>query len=77
MHYRRSQKYNPNHEYENFVKAHIEAAAKCIPAKQRAKSRVPWETLSVRKKRADGKTASKYYRRNPTTTNALKPAQMN
>ena len=26
-----------NDEYENFVNAHIEAAAECIPTKQRAK----------------------------------------
>ena len=62
MHYRRS--HTPN--------AHIETAAKCMPTKQRAKPRVPWETLAVRKKHADMKTASKYNRRNPTNINALK-----
>ena len=30
----------PNDEYENFVNAHLEAAAKCIPTKHRTKSRV-------------------------------------
>ena len=49
----------PNDEYENFVNAHLKAAAKCIPTKQRAKPRVLWETLAVRKKCADVKTASK------------------
>ena len=40
----------PNDEYENFVIVHLEvAAAECIPTKQRAKPRVPWETLVVRK----------------------------
>ena len=39
-----------NDEYENFVNALLEAAAKCIPTKQRAKCRVPWETSLVRKK---------------------------
>ena len=62
----------PNDEYENFVNAHKEAAAKCIPTKLRTKSRVPWETLAVREKRADIKTASKCNRKNPTNTNALK-----
>ena len=62
----------PNDEYENFVYAHFEAAAKCIPTKLRTKSRVPWETLAVREKRADVKTASKCNRKNPTNTNALK-----
>ena len=61
-----------NDEYENFVNPHLEAAAECIPTKQRVKSRVPWETLAVRKKRTDAKTASKSNRRNPTTINALK-----
>ena len=40
-----------NDEYENFVIAHLEVAVECIPTKQRAKPRVPWETLAVRKSR--------------------------
>ena len=32
----------PNDKYENFVNAHLEAAAECIPTKQRARPRVPW-----------------------------------
>ena len=39
-------------------------AAECIPTKPR----VPWETLAVRKTCADGKTASKCNRKNPTNT---------
>ena len=54
----KSETKTPNDEYENFVNAHLEAAAECIPTKQRAKSRVPWETLAVRTKRAHVKTAS-------------------
>ena len=61
-----------NDEYENFVNTHLEAAVKCIPTKLRTKSRVPWETLAVREKRADVKTASKCKRKNPTNINALK-----
>ena len=61
-----------NDENENFVNAHLEAIAECIPTKQRAKPSVPWETLVVRKKWADMKTASKCSRRNPTNTNAVK-----
>ena len=53
-----SETLTPNDEYENFVNAHIEATAEYIPTKQRAKPRVPWETLAVRKKRVDIKTAS-------------------
>ena len=49
----------PNNEYENFVNAHSEAATERIPSKQGAKLRVSWETLAVRKKREDAKTASK------------------
>ena len=55
----KSETLTPNDEYENFINAHLETAAECIPTKQRAKPRVPWETLAVRKKRADVKTASK------------------
>ena len=36
----------PNDEYENFVNAHMEATAECIPTKLR----VPWETFATRKK---------------------------
>ena len=61
-----------NNEYENFINTHLEAAKKYIPTKHRTKSRVPWETLVVREKRADIKTASKCNRKNPTNTNALK-----
>ena len=64
--------YTPTDEYENFVNAHQEAAAKYIPTKLRTKSRVPWEILAVREKRVDMKTASKYHRKNPTNTKALK-----
>ena len=67
-----TEKGTPNDEYENFVNAHLVAAAKCILTKPRTKYRVPWETLAVREKRAHVKTASKSYRKNPTNTNALK-----
>ena len=42
-----------NDVYENFVNANLESAAEYIPAKQRTKSRVPWEILLVREKRSD------------------------
>ena len=64
--------HTPNDEYENFINAHLEVATKYIPTKLRTKSRVPWETLAVREKRADVKTASKCNRKNPTNTNTLK-----
>ena len=44
----KTEKSTPNDEYENFVNAHLEAAAKCIPTKLRTKYRVLWETLAVR-----------------------------
>ena len=69
---KKTEKGTPNDEYENFVEAHLEAAAKCIPTKPRTRYRVPWETLAVREKRALVKTASKSYRKNPTNTNARK-----
>ena len=63
----------PNDEYENFVNAHVEAVANCIPTKPRMKYRVPWEKkLAVRKKRADVKTACKWYMKSPTYTGAIK-----
>ena len=68
----KTEKSTPNDEYENFVNAHLEAAAKYIPTKIKSKYRVPWETLAVREKRALVKTASKNYRKNPKNTNALK-----
>ena len=68
----KTEKGTPNDEYENFINAHIEAAAKCIPTKPRTKYRVPWETLAVREKFAHVKTATKSYRKNSTNTNALK-----
>ena len=73
----KTEKGTPNDEYENFVHAHLESAAKCIPTKPRTKYRVPWETVAVREKRANVKTASKSYRKNLTHTNArkLKKAQ--
>ena len=46
----KSKTHTPNDGYENFINANLEAAAEWIPTKQRAKPRVPWETLAVRKK---------------------------
>ena len=57
----------PNDGYENFVNAHLEAEEKYIPITDRTKSRVSWETLAVRVKRAHVKDV-----KNPTNTNALK-----
>ena len=45
---------------------------KYIPKKHRTKSVVPWETLAVREKHADMKTAFKCNRKNSTKANALK-----
>ena len=54
----KAEKGTPNDEYENFVEAHLEATAKCIPTKPRTKYRVPWERLAVRERRAIVKSAS-------------------
>ena len=67
-----SETLTPNDEYENYVNAHIEAAAESIPTKPRAKQRVPWVTLAVKKKRDAGKTASLCNMGNPTNANAQK-----
>ena len=55
----KTEKGTPNEQYENFVNAHLEAAANYIPTKPRTKYRVPWDALVVREKRADVKTVSK------------------
>ena len=64
----KTEKGTPNDEYENFVNAHLAATANFIPTKSRNKYRVPWEMSAAREK---------YYRKNPTNTNAqkLKKAQ--
>ena len=59
----------PHDEYKNIIK---EAAAECTTMKLRAKHNVPWETLDVKKKRDDVKTASLRNSRNPTNANAWK-----
>ena len=68
----KSETHIPNDEYKNFVNAHLETAAECIPTNQRAEPRVPWETLAVRKKRVDVQTVSKCNRKGPANVNALK-----
>ena len=73
----KTEKGTSNDEYENFINAHLEAAVNCFPTKPKSKYRVPWETLAIKETRADVKTASKSYRKNPTNANAieLKKAQ--
>ena len=69
----KTEKSTPNDEYENFVNAHLEAAAKCIPTKIKTKYRVPWETLAVREKTCTSENSlQKTIEKNPTNTNALK-----
>ena len=72
MHLQKTETHTLNDEYVNFINSHLQAAAECIPTKQRAKPKVPWETIAVRKKRADVKTASKCNRKKPTNANVLK-----
>ena len=47
-----SETHTPNNKYENFITNHMQAAAvaECIWTKPRAKCRVTWESLVVRKK---------------------------
>ena len=44
------ERHNPNDAYKNFITTHIEAAAKCILTKPKAKCRVPWELVAVKEK---------------------------
>ena len=57
---------------ENFVNAHMEAAADSILTKLIKRRRVPWETLTVKKNCDEVKTASLCNRINPTNANAQK-----
>ena len=50
----------------------LEVVAESISTKQRAKPRVPWETLVVRKQRADVTIAFLCNGRNPTNINVQK-----
>ena len=61
-----------NSTYENFVRSHHEAAAKCIPVKPKIKSRVPWESKQVIEKRVCLKKASNLKRTKPTKSNMAK-----
>ena len=45
-----SERDTPNNEYENFIAAHIEAEAECMPTKPIAKYRVPLESKAIREK---------------------------
>ena len=62
----------PNGIYENLTNVHMDVAAECIPTKLRAKRRVPWETLTVKKKSDAMKKVSLFNERNPTNANAKK-----
>ena len=44
----KTETHTPNDGYEDFVNAHLEAAAKYIPTKHRTKTRVPWGILAVK-----------------------------
>ena len=65
-----SETLTPNEEYEYFVNDLMKAAVECIPNKLKAKYRVPRETLAVKKKRHNVKTASLCNKKNPTNANA-------
>ena len=61
--------HTPNTTYDNFVVAHSEAAADCIPLKPKAKRRVPWETVAVTEKREHLKRVAKIKNIKPTKRN--------
>ena len=68
----KTEKSTPNDEYENFVNAHFEAAAKYIPTKLKTKYRVPWETLAVREKRANSENSLQKLSKKPNKHKCLK-----
>ena len=48
-----SKRHAPNKEYENFVTAHLKAAAVYLQIKPKAKHRVPWESKAIIEKKQD------------------------
>ena len=72
MHNRRRQKYVPRMTNMRISSTHTSRQQRNAWQQNIELNLVPWETLAVREKRADVKTASKYYRKNPTNTNTLK-----
>ena len=68
-----SETHTPNEGYENFVNAHTKAAAaECIPTKQRAKNKNPWETLANEEKKDNVKTVSLCNKMNPSNAKLQK-----
>ena len=72
-----SETLTPNGKYAKFVNVYMIAAAECIPNKLRSKNRVPWESLTVKKKGDNVKIASLCNKKDPINANAqkLKKAQ--
>ena len=68
----KTEKSTPNDEYENFVNAHLEAAAKYIPTKIKTKYRVPWETLAVREKTCTSENSLQKLSKKPNKHKCLK-----
>ena len=68
----KTEKSTPNDEYENFVNAHLEAAAKYIPTKIKTKYRVPWETLAVRGKTCTSENSLQKLSKKPNKHKCLK-----
>ena len=73
----KTEKRTPNDEYENFVNAHLEAAAKCIPTKPKTKYRVTMGNVSGERKTCTSENSLQKLSKKPTNTNArkLKTAQ--
>ena len=63
-----SERHAPHYEYENFVTV----AVKIIPTKPRAKCRVPWEAVAIRKTLDNMKKESLLNKRTKKNINARK-----
>ena len=70
IHQEISKRHTPNDKCENFITSHLEAAAECILTKARAKCRVLWESVAVRRKWEKVKKASLLHKRKPANGNA-------
>ena len=68
----KTEKSTPNDEYENFVNAHLEAAAKCIPTKLKTKYRVPLGNFSGERKTCTSENSLQKLSKKPNKHKCLK-----
>ena len=63
---------DPNTTYENFIKAHQEAASSCVPLKPKKRKRVPWESQAIQDQREKIRSSAARKNDKPTPQNVTK-----